>query len=158
MSADERFLALGDEIPPKIEVPEGLSFVTFRRSGRLVWLAGHGPNRVRRPPDFDFVGKVGRDLSQEQGYDAARLVGLNLLVTLRSEIDSLDAVGQIIHVVGAVNSAPGFYAQSYVLNGCTDLFTELFGDAGRPARMAFSAAELPFDMAIEASMVVELKP
>jgi enamine deaminase RidA (YjgF/YER057c/UK114 family) len=154
--ADERFQALPDEKPPLMQIPTRLSFVRARRSTGLVWLAGHGPNLRKKPPDFDFTGKVGRDLTREQGYAAARLVGLNLLVSLRAELGSLNYVESVLQVIGAVNSADNFYAQSDVLNGCTDLMVEVFQDAGRPARMAFGVQVLPYNMAVEASMVVRL--
>ncbi|MFN3727382.1 MAG: RidA family protein [Allosphingosinicella sp.] len=107
--ADGRFLALGDEIPPPTEVPPRLSFVTWRRSGPIVWLAGHGPGRRTPPPQFDYVGKVGADLTLEGGAAAARLVGLNLLVTLRGAIGSLDRVRQLLRLDPLVASAPGFH-------------------------------------------------
>jgi enamine deaminase RidA (YjgF/YER057c/UK114 family) len=154
--ADERFLALPDEKPPVMQVPAGLSFVNLRRSAGLVWLAGHGPNLAKRPPEFDYVGKVGRDLSPIEGKAAARLVGLNLLVSLRAVLGSLDYVDTVLQVVGAINSAEDFDQQSIVLNGCTDLMVQVFQDSGRPARMAFGAYVLPFNMAVEASMVVSL--
>lgn len=156
MTADENFLALGKEIPELMPPPPNFSFVQVRMTRNLVWLAGHGPNRVKKPPEFDYVGKVGTDLTQEEGQAVARLVGLNLLVSLRNAIGSLDRVRQILQVVGAVNTAPGFTAQSYVLNGCSDLLVEVFGEGGKPARMVFGAAELPFNMAVEAGMTVEL--
>jgi len=155
--ADDRFQALPDEKPPLMQVPAGLSFVNVRRSAGLIWLAGHGPSLTKRPPEFDYIGKVGRDLTKEQGYAAARLVGLNLLVSLRAALGSLDHVETILQAIGAVNSAEDFSQQSFVLNGCTDLLVEVFQDAGRPARMAFGAYMLPFNMAVEASMVVAIR-
>ncbi len=154
--ADQRFLALSDEKPPLMRIPPELSFVRARQSAGLIWLAGHGPNLKKQPPRFDFEGKVGRDLTEDEGRAAARLVGLNLLVSLRAELGSLDLVESILQVVGAINSAEDFIYQSRVLNGCTDLMVEVFGEAGRPARMAFGVRALPFNMAIEASMVVRL--
>lgn len=103
-------------------------------------LAGHGPNRAKKPPEFDSVGKVGRDMTKEEGQAAARSVGLNRLVSLRNVIGTLDRAKQILQVVGAVNSVPGFTAQSFVLNRCSDLMVAIFGDGGKPVRMAFGAA------------------
>lgn len=157
LTPDQIFSALGDGIPPLTEVPAGLSFTQIRLTGTTAWLAGHGPNRIKKPPEFDFVGKVGQELTKEEGYAAARLVGLNLLVTLRHALGTLDRVTQVIQVIGAINCVPGFTGQSFVLNGCSDLLQAIFGENGRPARMAFGAAELPFGMAIEASMVVEFQ-
>jgi enamine deaminase RidA (YjgF/YER057c/UK114 family) len=143
--------------PPLMQVPAGLSFVTVRRSAGLIWLAGHGPSLHKRPPEFDYVGKVGRELTKEQGYAAARLVGLNLLVSLRAALGLLDHVETVLQVIGAVNSAEDFDQQSFVLNGCTDLLVEVFQDAGRPTRMAFGPYMLPFNMAVEASMVIAVR-
>lgn len=154
--ADRRFLTLGDAIPPLQKPPPGLSFATWRRSGSIVYLAGHGSSHRQRPPQFDYVGKVAADLSLEQGVAAARLVGLNLLVTLREAIGSLDRVGQVLRLDGLVASAPGFTGQSAVINGCSDLMVQIFGDAGAPARLAYGVSELPFNMAVEAAMTVEL--
>ena len=155
--ADSRFLALPDERPPKLEVPAQFSFANLRRSPGLVWLAGHGPNLRKQPPDFDYLGKIGVDLTEQQGYEAARLVGLNLLVSLRSGIGSLDGVASVLQLVVMVNSAPSFAGQSTVANGCSDLMVEVFQQDGKPARMAFGVAELPFNMAVEASMVLAIK-
>jgi enamine deaminase RidA (YjgF/YER057c/UK114 family) len=158
LGADERFQKLPYEKPPLMEVPAGYSFATVRRSQGLIWLAGHGPNLTKRPPEFDWIGKVGRDLTKEQGKEAARLVGLNLLVSLRAALGSLDYVDTILQVIAAVNSAEDFDEQSFVVNGCTDLMVEVFQDAGRPTRMALGTNVLPFNMAVEASMVVATRP
>ena len=162
--ADARFLALKDRKPPLMQVPAGLSFVRARRSNGLIWLAGHAPLLDKRPPEFDYMGKVTEkeppghgELSVKDGNKAARLVGLNLLVSLRDVLGSLDHVDTVLQVIGAVNSAENFYKQSEVLNGCTDLMVDVFQDAGKPARMAFGAYELPFNMAVEASMVVSIR-
>lgn len=156
MTADQKFQALSTEIPPPLIIPGDLSFCLVRVSGNIAYLSGHGPNRSKRPPEFDYAGKVGGKLSIGDGYAAARLVGLNLLVSLRNAIGSLDHVTQVLHVVGAINSERGFTGQSFVLNGCSDLFVSIFGDRGKPTRMAFGAYELPFGMAVEASMIVEI--
>lgn len=158
--ADARFEALPDDKPPLWEVRDEFSFVTVRRHAGLVWLAGHVPflPLKQRPPSF-ITGKIGPDgdLTKEDGQKAARLVGLNLLVSLRKALGSLDHVGTVLQVVGEVNSAPGFSDQSFVMNGCTNLMVEVFGEAGRPTRMALGASELPFQVAVEASMVVSIR-
>lgn len=155
--ADARFLALADARPPPLVIPPRFSFAVVQRSPGLVWLSGHGPSLKKTPPEFDYVGKVGAELSPEDGYVAARLVGLNLLVSLRTAVDSLDAVSAVTQLIVAVNSAPGFTGQAVVANGCSDLLAEVLGASARPARMAFGAAELPFGMAVEASMVAALR-
>lgn len=155
--ADERFLALGAEIPPRFPVPPQFSFVAVRIVGDQAWLSGHGPNRSNSPPAFDYVGKIGADLTVEQGRMAARLAGLNMLVSLRDAIGSLDKVECIVRCDCFVASAPGFGGQSAVANGCTDLLRDVFGDAGLGTRMAIGAAELPFNMAVETSLVACLR-
>lgn len=156
-SPQERFEALGEELPPAVVIPPQFSFRAARQYGNLLFLSGHGPNGKKMPPEFDYQGKVGADLTPQEGYAAARLVGLSLLRSVEREVGSLDHVAAIVEVLGAVNSAPGFIGQSVVLNGCTDLLVQIFGEeAGKPARMAFGAAELPFNMAIEIRMTVAL--
>jgi enamine deaminase RidA (YjgF/YER057c/UK114 family) len=156
MTPDKRYLALGTEIPPPIIVPDDLSFVLIRSAGSFLYLAGHGPNRLKKPPEFDYVGKVGKELDRKQGYAAARLVGLNLLTTLRGTIGSLDRVRQVIHLAGTVNCTPDFTDHSYVLNGCSDLFLQIFDEVGKPTRKVWGAVSLAFNMAVEADMIVEL--
>jgi hypothetical protein len=99
---------------------------------------------------------VGKDLTVEEGYDAARLTALNLLQTVRHAIGSLNSVAQIVDVFGVVNSAPGFSEQSKVLNGFSDCMVEIFGEVGKHSRMAIGGAELPFGIAVEIKMVVEV--
>lgn len=158
LTPDQRFEALSDEIPALFSIPANFSFVGAKRSGNTIWLSGHGPNLRKAPPDFDYTGKIGRELSKEDGYAAARLVGLNLLVTLQSAIGSLNLVKEILQVTGAVNSAQGFTGQSFVVNGCTDLLMEIFCNSGKPTRTALGVAELPFNMSVECNMTVELFP
>ena len=156
MTPDERFLKLGAEVPPLAQIPSEFSFVSSRKVGSLVFLSGHGPNREKMPPQFDYTGKVGAALTLQQGYDAARLTGLSLLVTLRQVLGSLNRVRQVVDVIGAINSAPDLVGHSKVLNGCTDLLRDIFGETGCPVRMAVGAATLPFDMATEIKMTVEV--
>jgi len=157
-SPQQRFEALGEELPPPTVIPPQFSFRAARRHGNLLFLSGHGPNGKKMPPEFDYQGKVGAELTAQEGYAAARLVGLSLLRSVQRELGSLDRVAEIMEVLGAVNSAPGFTGQSAVLNGCTDLFVQIFGEeVGKPARMAFGAAELPFNMAAEIRMTVAVR-
>lgn len=153
MSIDEKFLALQD-LPPTPVLPSGLPIVLFRQTGNLLFLSGHGP---QWGSEFRHKGKLGKDLSVEEGVKAARLTTLNLLHTVRNAVSSLDAVCTIIEVVGMVNSAAGFTDQSLVLNGCSDCMVEIFGESGKHARTAVGMAELPFDICVEIKMVVEIK-
>jgi enamine deaminase RidA (YjgF/YER057c/UK114 family) len=152
MGAEARLRDLGIELP---EVPSPVgTYVSAVRSGSLLFLAGHGPVRA----DSTMVqGKVGRDLDVAAAREAARLVGLALLATMRGELGSLDDVGRIVKVLGMVNCAPGFNQTPTVLDGCSDLLVEVFGEAGRHARSAVGMAELPFDIAVEIELVAEVR-
>lgn len=152
MSFDKKFIELGDEIPPIPQLPSNLEFVQWRRAGNLIFSAGHGPQWGK---EFRYIGKVGRELTVEDGTAAARLTTLNLLQSLRQAINTLDAVIQVVDVEGMVNSAPGFTEQPQVINGCSKCLFEIFGKAGQHSRMAIGAAELPFGIAVEIKMVVE---
>lgn len=125
------------------------------RAGDLVFLSGAGPVR----PDGTVVtGKVGADLDVATARDAARLAGLQLLAALQSELGSLDHVRQVVKLLGMVNGAPGFNQTPKVIDGCSELLIEVFGEAGRGARSAVGMAELPFDIAVEIEAVVECTP
>ena len=153
MSAEDRVKELGLELPA-VAQPVA-NYVPAKRVGSLLFVAGHGPARDKqgnRP-----IGKIGRELTVEQGYEAARLAGLNLLATLRSELGSLDRVRQIVKVLGMVNCAPGFDQTPQVINGCSDLFVEVFGEPGRHARAAVGMAELPSSIPVEIEMIVEVE-
>ncbi len=133
--------------------PEGL-FVPAVTSGKLVFLSGHGP----RKPDGGYVtGKVGADISIEEGRLAARYTCIALLGSLKQEIGQLSKVKRIVKVFGMVNVADGFNQTPAVINGCSQLLIDLWGENGRHARAAVGMAELPFDIAVEIEMVVELK-
>jgi enamine deaminase RidA (YjgF/YER057c/UK114 family) len=104
------------------------------------------------------TGKVGAQLTEEEGYKAARATILVSLAALRAEIGSLDRVSRIVKLVGWVNSAPGFTRQPWVVNGASDLLIEVFGDAGRHARSSVAANELPLDIPVEIELIVEIEP
>jgi len=149
---EARLQALGLALPPS---PKPLaSYVPAVRTGSLVFLAGQGPIVDGKPT---MTGKVGGALTEEQGRAAARAATLTALAVLRAEIGSLDRVVRIVKVVGWVNSAPGFTRQPWVVNGASDLLIEIFGDAGRHARSAVGANELPLDIPVEIEMIVEVK-
>lgn len=132
------------------------NYVTAVRSGNLLFLAGHGPIRTDGKPMAR--GKLGKDLSIEQGYQAAREVGLNLLATTRATLGSLDKVKRVVKVLGMVNSAEGFQDQPKVMNGFSDLMVEVFGEAiGKHARSAVGMAELPVGIPVEIEMILEVE-
>jgi enamine deaminase RidA (YjgF/YER057c/UK114 family) len=128
------------------------NYVEYVRVGNLLFLAGHGPGQ-----QWLGKGKVGKDVTLEQGYQAARETGLRLLTTTRDALGSLDRVKRVVKIFGMVNSAPGFGDQPKVINGCSDLMTEVFGEAnGKGARSAVGMAELPFGIPVEIEMILEV--
>lgn len=147
----ERLVELGYELPEPPE-PAG-NYLPAVRSGNLLWLAGVG---ARRADGSRIAGKVGADLTIEEGYTAARWCALNLLARMQAELGDLDRVGRILKAVGFVNSAPDFYGQAAVVDGASDLFVALFGDAGRHARSAPGMAALPGNSAVIVEAVVEV--
>ncbi|GAC1656931.1 MAG: RidA family protein [Gemmatimonadaceae bacterium] len=152
-SPEARLKELGIELP---SAPKPLaSYVPSVRTGNLVYLAGQGPLAGGKPT---VTGKVGAELTEEEGYKAARATILVSLAALRAEIGSLDRVVRIVKVVGWVNSAPGFTRQPWVINGASDLLVEIFGEAGRHARSAVGANELPLNIPVEIEMIVEIAP
>jgi enamine deaminase RidA (YjgF/YER057c/UK114 family) len=126
------------------------NYVTSVRVGNLLFLSGHGPLPT------SARGKVGKDLTVEQGAQAAREVGLNLLATTRAALGSLDKVKRVVKVLGMVNSADGFGDQPKVINGFSDLMVEVFGDAGKHARSAVGMAGLPVSIPVEIEMILEV--
>jgi enamine deaminase RidA (YjgF/YER057c/UK114 family) len=153
MSFEDNFLQLTEEVPPVYLPPPGQKYRYWKRAGSLIVLSGHGP---RWGTEFRYKGKVGREISLEQAYVAARLTTLNLLQTLRQALGSLNQVDEIVEVFAAVNSAPGFTEQSKVLNGCSDCLVAIFGERGMHTRMAVGVAELPFNIAVEIKMTVQV--
>jgi enamine deaminase RidA (YjgF/YER057c/UK114 family) len=131
----------------------GSKLVLATRLGNLVFLAGTGP---RNPDGSRPQGKVGRDVTIDQAKQHARNVGLQLLAALRDEIGSLDKVVRFGRVFGMVNAVPDFADHPKVINGCSDLFVEVFGDRGRHARCAVGMGSLPFNMTVEIEAVVEV--
>ncbi|MBA2526293.1 MAG: RidA family protein [Pyrinomonadaceae bacterium] len=154
MTFEDSFLKLGDAIPPPVPAPSESSYLYWRRSGNLLFLSGHAPRWGST--DFRYTGKVGKDLTIEDGYAAARLTALNLLQSARQALGSLNEVVQIVDVLGVVNSAPGFTEQSKVMNGFSDCMLEVFGEAGKHSRMAIGGEDLPFNIAVEIRMVMEV--
>lgn len=152
MSAERRLAELRLELPAS---PKPLAnYVPWRIGGGLLFLSGVGP---RRADGGNIAGVLGADLTVAQGYEAARLCGLNLLANMRAALGSLDRVDTVLKVLGMVRAAPEFGEQPEVINGCTDLFVEVFGDAGRPARSAVGMGSLPRGIAVEIEAVVLIR-
>jgi enamine deaminase RidA (YjgF/YER057c/UK114 family) len=143
---------LAIELPPP--PPAAGSYQLAKRHKDLVFLSGHGPIENGQL----ITGKVGADLTAEEGAYAARVTGLNILATLKAEFDELENVVSVLKLLGMVNVAPGFDQLPAVINGCSDLFIEVFGEkVGRHARSAVGMAELPFGMAVEIEAVVAVR-
>ena len=151
MTAEQRIKELGLELPP-VPKPVG-NYVGGVRTGNLLFMSGCGP---RRNDGSAITGKVGGTLTVEQGYEAARVVGLNMLANIRHELGSLDKVKRVVKVLGMVNADPSFSNTPKVINGFSDLFVEVFGDAGRGARSAVGMVTLPSQIAVEVEMVLEV--
>ncbi len=149
---EARLEELGIELPS--EPPPIANYVPGVRVGNLIFLSGLGP--ADRADGTAPSGKVGRDLTQEEGYEAARLTGINILARMRGEAGSLNNVKRVVKLLGMVNCDPEFNQQPAVINGCSDLFVEVFGDAGRHARSAVGMASLPNDIPVEIEVIIEV--
>lgn len=130
------------------------NYVKAVRTGNLIFLSGHGPSKA---DGTLTTGKVGKDLSIEQGAEAARLTGISLLSTLKAEIGDLNKVKRIVKVLGMVNCTESFTDQPKVMNGFSDLMVQVFGDKGKHARSAVGMYALPLNMAVEIEMIVEVE-
>ncbi len=159
MRVEARLAELGlvlpqpQSLPPDVRLP----FSPVRIAGNRAYIAGHGPlaaDGTIAPP----LGKVGAELTLEQGVEAARLTCLAILADLQRALGDLDRVTAWLRVFGMVNSAPGFFQQPTVINGFSDLILELYGDAGLHARSAVGMAELPFRIPVEIEAEVEIRP
>src|SRR5688572_3478387 len=148
---EEKLAELGLQLPTP--PPPVANYVRAVTVGNLVFLSGHGPSRDGK---LVYVGKVGADLDVKTGYDAAQLVMLNCLSSLKEEIGELDRVKRVVKLLGMVNAAPDFGEQPEVINGASDLLTQLFGDRGRHARSAVGMSSLPRGIAVEIEMIVEI--
>jgi enamine deaminase RidA (YjgF/YER057c/UK114 family) len=148
---EARLEELGLLLPPPVQTPPGvrLPFAFAHIAGGRVYISGHGP----QAPDGTFalpLGKVGAEVSVNEGYEAAKLTALSILGTLKRELGDLDRVTGWLRVFGMVNSAPGFVEQPSVINGFSDLILELYGpEVGRHTRSAVGLAELPFGIPVE---------
>ena len=154
---EQRLGELGINLPEPFAPPPGAEFRfdLVRVSGGVAYVSGHLPTNGS---EVLTRGKVGAEVTVEQGYEAARATGLAILASLKRELGELDRVSRWLKALGLVNCAPGFSATPAVVNGFSDLILELWGDAGRHARSAIGAAELPFDVPVEIEAIVEITP
>ena len=152
MSAEARLKKLGIDLGT-VSSPVA-NYVNAVRTGNLLFLAGKGPRAVdgKRPQ-----GKVGREYTVEQAYQHARTVGLDLLAVMRQELGSLDRVKRVVKVLGMVNAVPEFQDHPKVINGCSDLFVEVLGEAGKHARSAVGMGSLPMGIPVEIECIVEVE-
>lgn len=143
---EEKLKEMGIELP-EISQPMA-NYVKWKQVGNLLYLAGNGP---------DMFGKVGADLTPEQGYEAARLTGIEIIAVLKAATGDLSRIKQFVKVLGMVNSAPDFTGHPRVINGFSDLMVEVFGEKGKHARSAVGVAALPNNIAVEIEVIVELE-
>ena len=152
MRIEARLAELGITLPP-VGPPAG-NYVHAAQTGNLLYLSGKGPHTT----DGSMPrGKVGADVSIDDAYKHARSVGLTLIAVLKETLGDLDRVKRVVKVLGMVNATPDFGDQPKVINGCSDLFVEVFGDAGRHARSAVGMGSLPSGITVEIEAIVEVE-
>ena len=151
MTPEENLASLGITLPP-VATPIA-NYVPSVRTGNLLFVSGNGPS-----DDLpNRTGKLGADLTVEQGYAVARDVGIKLIASIQDAVGDLSRVKRIVKLLGMVNSAPEFGDQPAVINGCSDLLVEVFGDAGKHARSAVGMGALPGDIAVEIELIAEVE-
>ena len=151
MKVEQKLAEMGLELPNTPANPASL-ILSYRRTGNIVYLSGHGPSKG----GTTITGKLGREVSVEQGREAAQLTMVNLLDSLKRCIGDLDKVTQVVKLLGMVNCTEDFTQQPAVINAATELLIALYGDAGKHARSAVGMAQLPGGMAVEIEMIVEV--
>jgi enamine deaminase RidA (YjgF/YER057c/UK114 family) len=152
MSPEARLAELNLELP-KAPKPGGI-YNPVVQTGKLLFISGHGP---LLPDGSMITGKVGGDITEEEGRRAARQVGLTILATLKAQIGNLDRIEKWVKVLGMVNAVPDFGRHPHVINGFSELMVELWGDNGRAARSAVGMGSLPSNIAVEVEATVQLK-
>ena len=152
MSIDNKLKELG--ITLKSPPSPVANYIPVQQTGNLIYLSGQGP----RNENGEFItGKVGSDITAEEAYDLARNTAINLLSAMNSYLGSLDRVSKIVKVLGMVNAVQDFKDHPKVINGCSDLFVEVFGEKGKHARSAVGMGSLPNNMAVEIEIIVEIE-
>ena len=150
MSAEAKLAEMGLKLPP-LPKPVG-NYVPFKRAGDLIFLSGQGP---RRPDGVPISGKVGKDVTVEEAYEYAKLIGLGLLSVAKLAAGDLEKV-EVLKVLGMVNAVPEFKEQPKVINGCSDLFVAVLGERGRHARSAVGMGSLPNQIPVEIEAVMRV--
>ena len=146
----DQLKALGISLPP-VSTPAA-AYVPYARTGNLLFLSGH----IARQDGKPWVGQLGKNLSTEQGQQAARAVAIDLMGTLQAALGDLGKVRRIVKVMSLVNSTPHYTEQHLVTNGCSELLGEVFGDKGQHARSAFGVAQIPLGACVEIELVAEV--
>ena len=146
----DRLTELDISLPP-MAIPAG-AYVPSVRSGQLVFLSGHIAKREGKP----WVGQLGRDMTTSTGKKAARAIAIDLLGTLQAAVGDLDKVERIVRITGLVNSTAEFTEHHLVINGCSELFAEVFGDKGTHARSAYGVAQLPLGACVEIELIAQV--
>jgi enamine deaminase RidA (YjgF/YER057c/UK114 family) len=152
MKVEARLAELGLQLPAV--TPPVANYVRTVRVANLLFVSGHGPSRDGK---YHYSGKLGRDVTVEDGYKAAQLVCLNCLASVRDALGDLDRVKRVVKLLGMVNSAPEFGQQPEVINGASDLLVQLYGEAGRHARSAVGMGALPRGISVEIEMILEVE-
>ena len=152
MEIEKKLEDLGVKLPEAAKPVA--AYVPFKRTGNLIFISGQD---CRINGELQYKGKVGREVTEEEAYAAARTTAINLLAVLKSAIGDLDKVKQIVNLHGYVNSAEGFVRQPFVINGASEFLVEVFGEKGKHSRCALSCNELPFDTPVEIEMIVEVE-
>ena len=146
MQIEQKLASLGITLPPATK--PGGSYVSTVQTGNLLFVSGHA--------SIEHRGKLGRDLTAQQGYQIAREVAISLLGTIHDALDDLDRVARIVKLLGMVNSTEDFTEQPQVINGASELFVEVFGEGGKHARSAVGMAQLPLNSAVEIELILEI--
>ena len=151
-SAEAKLHELGLQLP---NAPAAAAaYVTFVRSGNFAFTSGHLPVKM---DGTRMVGRLGTEMAADQGIEAAKLTALNLLATIKANLGSLDKVKRVVKIVGLINSSPDFTDLAKVMNGCSDLMAQVFGDAGKHVRVTAGVASLPFNVPIEIDVTLEVE-
>ena len=155
MTPEEKLKELGFELQtPNAPIA---NYVPWVRTGNLIYLSGQGPNRAGDADADVYDGKVGERYGIDEGYKAAQLTAFNLLCALKDAAGELSNVKRIVKVLGMVNSTPDFADQPKVINGCSDLLVEVFGEKGKHARSAVGMGALPSNIPVEIELIAELE-
>jgi enamine deaminase RidA (YjgF/YER057c/UK114 family) len=152
MDVESKLKNMGIEIPPAPK--PAAAYIPYRRSGNIIYISGQD---CRIDGELLYEGKVGGEVSEEEGYECAKIAAVNALAVLKETIGDLNKIVKILNLHGFVNSADGYVRQPYVINGASEFLVEVFGEKGKHSRCALSANELPFNTPVELEIIVEVE-